>query len=129
MAAIYAARVITPTAYGGNEFVTDITEGEADLTDPRMMESLDRMEELTEYIADGFMALDDADSQALFYTEEAAMYVNGDFQLEVLENSNPDLSIGVIPGFKEEGSDDPLVMNWWMVPMVLWKVQSMKKKL
>ncbi|MCT1902403.1 ABC transporter substrate-binding protein [Oceanobacillus sojae] len=104
--------VITPTAYGGNDFVEDITEGEADLTDPRMMESLDRMEELTEYIADDFMALDDADSTALFYTEEAAMYVNGDFQLEVLENSNPDLSIGVIPGFKEEGSDDPLVMNW-----------------
>ncbi|WP_052400733.1 ABC transporter substrate-binding protein [Oceanobacillus jeddahense] len=104
--------VITPTAYDGNAFVSDVIEGKADLTDPRMMESLNRMEELTAYLPEGFTALDDNDSQALFYTEEAAMYVNGDFQLEVLENSNPDLSIGVIPGFKEEGSDEALVMNW-----------------
>ncbi|WP_052400732.1 ABC transporter substrate-binding protein [Oceanobacillus jeddahense] len=104
--------VISPTAYGGNEFVDELTEGSTDLTDERMVASLDRMEEIAQFLPDDFVALDDNDAQALFYAEEAAMYINGDYRLETFENNIPDIPIGVIPGFKEEGMEEPLVMDW-----------------
>lgn len=104
--------VISPTAYGGNEFVSDLAEENTDLTDERMMESLDRMEEIAGFLPADFIALDDNDAQALFYAEEAAMYINGDYRLETFENNIPDIPIGVIPGLKEENAEEPLVMDW-----------------
>ncbi len=103
--------VISPTAYGGNEFVDELTEGNTNLTDERMLASLDRMEEITAFLPDDFIALDDNDAQALFYAEEAAMYINGDYRLETFENNIPDIPIGVITGFKED-AEEPLVMDW-----------------
>ncbi|MBM7601903.1 raffinose/stachyose/melibiose transport system substrate-binding protein [Virgibacillus halotolerans] len=104
--------VVAPTAYDGNEFVKDILNGNADLTDQRMMESLDRLEELEQYLPEDFIALDDNDAQALFYSEEAAMYINGDYRLETFEKNIPDIPIGVIPGLASEVGDQPVVMNW-----------------
>lgn len=104
--------VISPSAYGGNDYIDDLLDGSADLTDARMMETLDRMEELEPYLPDDFIALDDNDAQALFFAEEAAMYINGDYRLETFEKNAPDMDIDVIPGFKAPGSDDPLVMSW-----------------
>lgn len=104
--------VISPSAYGGNDFVQEITDGTVDITDQRMMETLDRMEQLEPYLPEDFIALDDNDAQALFYAQEAAMYINGDYRLETFENNAPDLNIGVIPGLKGEGESTPYVMNW-----------------
>ncbi len=104
--------VIAPSAYGGNTFVEDIKNGDADLTDARMMKSLDRMEELEAFLPDHFIALDDNDAQALFYAEEAAMYINGDYRLETFNKNIPDIPIGVIPGLKDEETGEVTVMNW-----------------
>lgn len=104
--------VLAPTAYGGNDFVEDVTEGDADLTDERMVKSLDRMEDLEEFLPDDFIALDDNDAQALFYAEEAAMYINGDYRLETFEENIPDVNIGVIPALKDEKTEEKSVMTW-----------------
>lgn len=104
--------VIAPTAYHGNEYVDDLMAGNADLTDERILQTLDRMEELEAYLPKDFIALDDNDAQAMFYAEEAAMYINGDYRLETFENNIPDMPIGVIPGFKDEETGEASVMNW-----------------
>lgn len=102
--------VISPTAYGQG-FVDDVMDGNAELTDSRMVTSLVRMEELEEFLPKDFIALDDNDAQAMFYAEEAAMYINGDYRLETFESNIPDIPIDVITGFKDENGEAP-VMTW-----------------
>src|SRR5699024_978866 len=102
--------VISPTAYGEN-YVNDVIEGNTDLIDSRMKDSLDRMEELEEFLPEDFIALDDNDAQAMFYAEEAAMYINGDYRLETFESNIPEIPIDVITGFKDENGESP-VMTW-----------------
>lgn len=104
--------VLAPTAYGGNDFVEDVLEGNADLTDERMVASLERMETLEAFLPEDFIALDDNDAQALFYAEEAAMYINGDYRLETFESNIPDIPIGIISGFVDEQSEESPVMTW-----------------
>ncbi|MBO1001764.1 ABC transporter substrate-binding protein [Pseudogracilibacillus auburnensis] len=103
--------VISPSAYG-SDYVEDVIDGTADLQDDRMVKSLERMEELAEYLPKDFIALDDNDAQAMFYAEEAAMYINGDYRLETFETNIPDIPIGVIPGLKDDSSGEVSVMNW-----------------
>lgn len=104
--------VIAPTAYNGNEYVTDILENGADLTDSRFVESVERMLEIEKFFPEDFIALEDNDAQTLFYTGKAAMYINGDYRLGTFENTAPDLPIDVIPGLSVEKGQDPIVMTW-----------------
>ncbi|WP_036688557.1 ABC transporter substrate-binding protein [Paucisalibacillus globulus] len=104
--------VISPSAYGGNDYVDEIIAGNTDLTDPKMLETLERMQEIEQYFPEDFIALDDNDVQALFYAGEAAMYINGDYRLGTFETNAPDMNIGVVPGLKADGPNNPLVMNW-----------------
>lgn len=104
--------VVSPSLYGGNEMVDDLLSGKTDLLDDRMLKTLDRLLELEQYLPKDFIALDDNDAQALFYAEEAAMYINGDYRLGTFEKNAPDLELGVIPGLKIEGSDEVPVMTW-----------------
>ncbi|WP_051314912.1 ABC transporter substrate-binding protein [Alteribacter aurantiacus] len=104
--------VMSPSVYGGNEFVEEVTSGEADLTDERLLSSLERMEELERFFPQDFIALDDNDAQAIFYAEEAAMYINGDYRIGTFESNIPDMNLGVIPGLQlDEGGETP-VMTW-----------------
>lgn len=112
---------IAPTAYNGNEFVEKVLSGAADLTDPAFVESVKRMETLGEFFPQDFIALDDASAQTLFYTGEAAMYINGDYRLATLESTAPDMNIGVIPGFALEKGQDPIVTTWVDGSYAVWK--------
>ena len=103
---------IAPTAYNGNEFVDKVLSGQANLTDPAFVESVKRMETLGQFFPQDFVALDDASAQTLFYTGEAAMYINGDYRLATLESTAPDMNIGVIPGFAAAKGQDPIVTTW-----------------
>ncbi|GAA0330471.1 extracellular solute-binding protein [Bacillus carboniphilus] len=104
--------VVAPTAYDGNEFVTDVLENGATLEDSRFVESVERMQELVPYFPENFIALEDNDAKTLFFTEQAAMYINGDYRLATFEETAPDLPIGVIPGLAAEKGEDPVVMTW-----------------
>lgn len=100
--------VIAPTAYGGNAFV----EGGMDLKNPSFVESIERMQELAEFFPEDFIAIEDDAAQSLLYTEQAAMYINGDYRLATFESTAPDMEFGVIPGLAEEPGGTPMVTTW-----------------
>lgn len=104
--------VISPSGYGGNDFVNDLTSGNADLLDSRFIESIERVQELEEYFPKDFIALDDKDAQRFFYMEEAAMYINGNYRLGTFESNVPDMDIGVIPGLAIEKGGEAPVSTW-----------------
>lgn len=101
--------VFGATIYG-QEFVDELLAGKVNLTDERFVESVKRMEQLESLFPKDFIALEDKDAQAMFYTGQAAMYINGSYRLETFENTNPDMNIGILPSFAEkEGGETPLV--------------------
>ena len=101
--------VIGATSYD-QSYIDDLLSGKADLTDERFVESVKRMEQLEGLFPKDFIALDDKDTQAMFYTNQAAMYINGSYRLETFENTAPDLNIGILPSFaNEKGGETPLV--------------------
>ncbi|MBU5211299.1 ABC transporter substrate-binding protein [Heyndrickxia oleronia] len=102
--------VIGATTYDGNQFVEEFLTGEVNLHDPRFVESIKRMKELEPFFPKDFVAIEDKDAQALFYTGKAAMYINGDYRLESFEQNNPDLPIDILPSVANtEGGDTPSV--------------------
>lgn len=104
--------VIGPSAYGSNDYVEKLLKGEAKFTDETFKESIKRMQELAPYFPQDFVAIDDKDAQALFYTGKAAMYINGSYRLETFQKQSPDLPIDVLPGLaKEKGGETPMI-NW-----------------
>ncbi|RDI36472.1 ABC transporter substrate-binding protein [Falsibacillus pallidus] len=103
---------IGPTAYGANDFVDKVLDGSAKLTDPEFVKSVQWMSDLKKYFPKDFVALEDNDAQTLLYTGKAAMYINGDYRLATLEDTAPDMEIGIIPGFAEEKGGTPVVTTW-----------------
>ncbi|WP_062350810.1 ABC transporter substrate-binding protein [Bacillus kwashiorkori] len=103
--------VIAPSAYNGNEYVEDVVGGLTTLEDERFVESVKRMQSLEKYFPKDFIALEDNDAQSLFFSEQAAMYINGDYRLATFESTAPNMDLGVISGFA--GSDGVKnVMTW-----------------
>lgn len=108
----YTHNVIGTSAFGGEEYVQKLLSGEAKFTDAEFTESIKRMNDLVPYFPPDFVAIDDKDAQALFYTGKAAMYINGSHRLETFENLNPDLQIDILPALaKEKGGETPMI-NW-----------------
>ncbi|MEK4521763.1 extracellular solute-binding protein [Psychrobacillus sp. FSL W7-1457] len=104
--------VIAPGAYDNNAYVEKIISGSTNLKDNKFVESVKRMGELKEFFPKDFIALEDSDAQTLFFTEQAAMYINGDYRLSNIETTAPDLPVGIIPGLSNEESEDPAVVTW-----------------
>ena len=104
--------VIGPSAYNDNEYVEKVIAGNAKLTDSEFVDSVQRMSDLEEFFPKDFIALEDNDAQMLFYAEQAAMYINGDYRLATIEGTAPDLSIGIIPGLSKNKDEDPAVVTW-----------------
>lgn len=104
--------VIGPSAYGSNDYVDKLLKGEVKFTDEAFKESIKRMQELAQFFPPDFVAIDDKDAQALFYTGKAAMYINGSYRLETFQKQSPDLPIDILPGLaKEKGGETPMI-NW-----------------
>jgi raffinose/stachyose/melibiose transport system substrate-binding protein len=100
--------VIAPSAYSGNAFV----DSGMNLEDTSFVESVERMQELAEYFPEDFIAIEDDAAQSMLYTEQAAMYINGDYRLATFESTAPELEVGVIPGLAEEPGGTPTVTTW-----------------
>lgn len=104
--------VIAPGSIGGNDYIEKMLRGESNFKDAAFVESIQRMQELAPFFPQDFVAIDDKDAQALFYTGKAGMYINGSYRLETFEKLNPDMELDFIPGLaKEKGGDAPMV-NW-----------------
>ncbi|THF74502.1 ABC transporter substrate-binding protein [Cohnella fermenti] len=104
--------VVGNSAYGGNEFAEEVISGKTDFTDSRFVDSIQRMKDLEEYFPKDFIAIEDKDAQAMFYTHEAAMYINGSHRLETFEANEIDFDVDFIPGFAPSKGEPANIVAW-----------------
>ncbi|MGE5704008.1 MAG: ABC transporter substrate-binding protein [Clostridia bacterium] len=102
--------IIAPGAYNGNAFIEKMLKGEADMQSPEYKTSIQRMKELAAYFPDNFVGLDLNDTRALFATEKAAMFMNGSFELEVIQKMNPNMQIDFFPMPTDDGKQ--VITTW-----------------
>lgn len=97
----------------GRSFYDDLMAGKADFTDPRYIEALTKLKDISRYFPDGFIGLDYASAQQLFSSGMAAMFAGGSYELSNFKKQNPDIKLGVFaaPGAKAE--DEKLVAQYF----------------
>lgn len=104
--------VIGASAYGGNEFVQSLLKGSVNFKDAKFVDSIKRMKQLEAYFPKDFIAIEDKDAQALFYTGKAAMYINGSHRLETFEANKVAFPIEYIPGFAAKKGEPAQITTW-----------------
>lgn len=94
----------------GKDFYDDLMAGNADFTDPRFVEALTKLKEVSAFFPDGFIGLDYPSAQQLFSSGMAAMFAGGSYELTTFKTQNPDLELGVFaaPGVAAE---DPKLVS------------------
>lgn len=93
----------------GQDFYEDLIAGKADFTDPRFVEALEAVKEISAYFPDGFTGLDYASAQQLFASGMAGMFAGGSFEIANFLSQNPDLNLGVFPAPVKAEGDQHLV--------------------
>ena len=93
----------------GRDFYNDLAAGNTDFNDPRYLEALTKLKEISAYFPDGFIGLDYPSAQQLFSSGMAAMFAGGSFELATFKTQNPDIELGVFAAPGIEASDEKLV--------------------
>lgn len=104
--------VISPNFYGANDFFNGIMAGETDFTDERYVRSLDILNELREYMPDGYMGVSYVDMQGLFINEMAGHFIGGSWERAFFASENPDLQMGHFAGPVENRGDTRYVSSF-----------------
>ncbi|UFT98711.1 extracellular solute-binding protein [Radiobacillus kanasensis] len=103
--------IFGPAHYGANDFVEKIAAGETDFTSEEFLSSIKAMDELKKYFPENYEGLGMEDIRTLFFTETAAMFPMGSWEIEVLREMNPDLELGFFPMPSAVGKD-ATVTTW-----------------
>jgi raffinose/stachyose/melibiose transport system substrate-binding protein len=103
--------IFGPAHYGGNDFVEKITKGETDFNSPEFVNSIKAMDELKAYFPANYEGLGMEDIRTLFFTEKAAMFPMGSWEIEVVRGMNPNLDFGFFPMPSAVGKT-PTVTAW-----------------
>jgi raffinose/stachyose/melibiose transport system substrate-binding protein len=93
----------------GAAFYDDIRAGKTDFTDPRFVNGLEKLKEISRFFPDGFVGLDYASSQQLFASGMAAMFAGGSFEIANFLRQNPALDLGVFAAPGQSATDPKLV--------------------
>ncbi|MGN7292700.1 extracellular solute-binding protein [Rhizobium sp. SAFR-030] len=93
----------------GKGFYDDLMAGKTDFNDPRYVEAISRLKEISAYFPEGFVGLDYASAQQLFTSGMAGMFAGGSFELSNFAKQNPDLKMGVFPAPGLKAEDEKLV--------------------
>lgn len=93
----------------GKGFYTDLMAGKTDFNDPRFVEALGKLKEISAYFPEGFVGLDYPSAQQLFTSGMAAMFAGGSFEIANFSKQNPDLKFGVFPAPGLKAEDEKLV--------------------
>ncbi|KIL41642.1 sugar ABC transporter substrate-binding protein [Gordoniibacillus kamchatkensis] len=105
--------VIGPSAYGGGtDFMNAVLSGATNFKDAKFVESIKRMKQLEAYFPKDFVAIEDKDAQALFYTSKAAMYINGSQRLETFETNKVAFPVEFMPGLSGKKGDPAPIATW-----------------
>lgn len=102
--------IIGPAFYG-KDFPDQIAKGDVDFTDPKFVDSLKAMKALTPYFPDKYTGLGEVDDRTLFASGQAAMYVEGSFDIEPVRQLNPNLDLGFFPMPSASGGE-PTITTW-----------------
>lgn len=103
--------IFGPAHYGANDFVEKITKGETDFTSPEFVTSIKAMDSLKPFLPDNYEGLGMEDIRALFFTEKAAMFPLGSWEIEVVRSMNPNLDFGFFPIPSAVGNE-PTITTW-----------------
>lgn len=109
IAVVHAA--VGPTFYGGNEFVEKILTGETNFTSSEFVKSVQIMKDLVPYFPKFYTGLGMEEMRTLFTTEQAGMFVMGDWEIAVLRKENPNLELDCFPIPSATGGK-PTVSTW-----------------
>jgi len=93
--------VLGPYFYGANDFYEEVTKGETTFEDPRFVKALEKTLDVKPYLPPGFMGVGYSDQRALFYNEQAAMYIGGAWEIGGFKQENPDIEFDIFPGLPE----------------------------
>lgn len=93
----------------GRGFYDDLVAGKADFTDPRYVEALSKLKEISAYFPDGFIGLDYPSAQQLFASGMAAMFAGGSYEIANFRAQNPDIQLGVFAAPGKTAEDEKLV--------------------
>lgn len=88
---------LAPAIYGGTDFVNKVVAGDAKISDEPFLDSVQMMKDLTPYFPNNYIGLGMDDMRNLFVTEQAAMFVMGDWEIAVMKKMNPDLQLDMFP--------------------------------
>ncbi|MBB3111456.1 raffinose/stachyose/melibiose transport system substrate-binding protein [Paenibacillus phyllosphaerae] len=94
---------IGPVAYGGNDFVKQITTGQTNFTSQAFTDSVQLLKDLEPYYPDNYEGIGMDDMRNLFVTEQAGMMIMGDWEIAVMRKMNPDLQIDAFPVPTKDG--------------------------
>ncbi|HEY3631721.1 MAG TPA: extracellular solute-binding protein [Jatrophihabitantaceae bacterium] len=108
------ADTFAATRYGGPDFEKKVLSGQAQLTDPNYVASLDVLNKLKDYFPKNMMGLGETDVQTLFATGKAAMIPEGSFALNPMLAINPKLNLGTfnVPAAPDAVTNHPLQVGW-----------------
>ncbi|MCL4425430.1 MAG: extracellular solute-binding protein [Firmicutes bacterium] len=105
--------ILGPNVYGGNAFRSKILKGETNFLDKDFIASLDRLNQLTPYFPKDFTGVAYTDTQALFFSEKAAMFLGGGWEEGYFLKMNPKLQLGVF-ACPPDTSDKPGTVSSWV---------------
>lgn len=97
---------IIPSEIGGLEGRTAYLNGNACFNDKAMVDSFQKIKDLTPYLPDGFSAIGNADSAQLFVQGQASMLFDGSWQISVIEKQAPDFKWSVFAVPPPAGKDE-----------------------
>ena len=102
--------MVAPAFYD-ESYIESLIAGEKDFTSEECVASLEAMHQLKKYFPENYEGLGMEDIRTLFFTEKAAMFPMGSWEIEVLRSMNPDLDFGFFPMPSAIGNE-PTVTTW-----------------
>lgn len=90
-------------------FYDDLMAGKTTFADPRYVDAIAHLKDLTAYFPDGFIGLDYPSAQQLFTSGMAAMFAGGSYEIANFRGQNKDLQLGVFAAPGKTAQDEKLV--------------------
>jgi raffinose/stachyose/melibiose transport system substrate-binding protein len=97
----------------GKSFEDDIVAGKANFTDPRFVNALSKLKDISQYFAPNFTGVDYASAQQLFVAGRSAMFAGGSFEVANFKTQNPTLDLGVFPSPVAKAGDQHLIARYY----------------
>jgi raffinose/stachyose/melibiose transport system substrate-binding protein len=89
--------MLGPAVYGGSDFVQNVVTGQTNFQSEAFVASIQSQLDLVPYFPDNYVGLGMDDMRNLFVTEQAGMFVMGDWEIAVMKGMNPDLDMDAFP--------------------------------